>query len=80
MTEQERQDLEKTRDMFAGIALRYYLIAYEDMQDNELILMSYDFADLVIAEKLKRLKQRAKSNHPANVNETKGIDSMGEWE
>ena len=78
MTEIERKELEKARDMFANTAMwenrRYYEFpSIEKMAEN-----CYDFADAMIAEKLKRQKQRAKSNHPANVDET--VNSMGEWE
>ena len=101
MTEQERQDLEAVRDMFAGIAMQEYLDKGYKQSINSVIestpkmidgvfekytraeiraIWSYNDADTMIEEKLKRLKERKKLNHPANVNETKGIDSMGEWE
>ena len=79
MTEQERQDLEKTRDMFANTAMTEHMRIY-DIDVPHIVKFSYDYADAMIEEKLKRLKERKKLNHPANVNETKGIDSMGEWE
>jgi len=98
MTTKEREQLEKTRDMFAGMAMQEYLDkGYKQSIDSVIestpkmidgvfekytraeirAIWSYDDADLMIEEKLRRLKTTKKQDHPANVDET---DSLGNYE
>ena len=58
-TMKQSEELEKTRDYFAGLAMQYYFGWYDDMpkteKDKNLIAkFCYDFADAMIKEKLKR--------------------------
>ena len=79
MTATEREELEKTRDMFAGMAMQELTAtlyndvtqSYDKLRElySHVPAISYDCADAMIEEKLKRLKKRRKLDHPANVNE-----------
>ena len=63
MTEQERQDLEKTRDMFANTAMTEHMRIY-DIDVPHIVKFSYDYADAMIKEKQRR-------QNICNVDETK---------
>ena len=66
MTPNEREKLEAVRDMFAGHIIHLFVKEIPKVAAE----YSYDYADAMIEEKLKRQKQRDKYKS-VNVDETK---------